>query len=636
MGSIKLKLVLSIALILIFSLSSLTVFNYIISKNNTEKRIINYELPAVIDNVAFEINKIVDLPIAVSLTMAKDSFLIDWLSKGEPAEALPIALNYHDAMQKRGGAFAVFTVSNTTYNYYVADKILKQVDKSVEKDSWFFNSIKMDKEYELNIDTDESTNKVAVFINAKIKKDDKILGITGLGVELQEVVKLVNSKQIGKNGQFFMVNSKGVIQIHKDTKLILKQNLKDIPELSSITSDLLSKDGKTLSYDAKDGKKLIISKYIEAMDWYLIGEIPEAEFLEDLNDLLYKTIFITLFIILIAIFITLFISTSILKSIDSFKDGLLGFFAYLNGKKSSVEKIKIKSNDEIAQMAKVINENIDKSEANIQNENQFINSTSLVIEDIIRGDYSKNLSNNIDNPQLKRLSELINKMIGDTKNTISKILDSLTHYSNKNYGSKVDLSKVKEMQQLIDGINNLGLVLQNSEQENIINTQKLQDSKKELEITIKNLRENEFHLLESAINKISKNMSNASVKENELSTRLNSVKDSASDVKNILTVISDIADQTNLLALNAAIEAARAGEHGRGFAVVADEVRQLAERTQKSLTEINSTINVVVQSIQDSSDTMEHNAKDINKLSDEIFELKAGVEKILIVINRLL
>ncbi len=636
MGSIKLKLVLSIALILIFSLSSLTVFNYIISKNNTEKRIINYELPAVIDNVAFEINKIVDLPIAVSLTMAKDSFLIDWLSKGEPAEALPIALNYHDAMQKRGGAFAVFTVSNTPYNYYVADKILKQVDKSVEKDSWFFNSIKMDKEYELNIDTDESTNKVAVFINAKIKKDDKILGITGLGVELQEVVKLVNSKQIGKNGQFFMVNSKGVIQIHKDTKLILKQNLKDIPELSSITSDLLSKDGKTLSYDAKDGKKLIISKYIEAMDWYLIGEIPEAEFLEDLNDLLYKTIFITLFIILIAIFITLFISTSILKSIDSFKDGLLGFFAYLNGKKSSVEKIKIKSNDEIAQMAKVINENIDKSEANIQNENQFINSTSLVIEDIIRGDYSKNLSNNIDNPQLKRLSELINKMIGDTKNTISKILDSLTHYSNKNYGSKVDLSKVKEMQQLIDGINNLGLVLQNSEQENIINTQKLQDSKKELEITIKNLRENEFHLLESAINKISKNMSNASVKENELSTRLNSVKDSASDVKNILTVISDIADQTNLLALNAAIEAARAGEHGRGFAVVADEVRQLAERTQKSLTEINSTINVVVQSIQDSSDTMEHNAKDINKLSDEIFELKAGVEKILIVINRLL
>lgn len=140
-------------------------------------------------------------------------------------------------------------------------------------------------------------------------------------------------------------------------------------------------------------------------------------------------------------------------------------------------------------------------------------------------------------------------------------------------------------------------------------------------VTIKNAS-NKVSKVSEDVLKVSESLQGVVEEQIELAQKLEHLSSEAQQVKQVLAVISDIAEQTNLLALNAAIEAARAGEHGRGFAVVADEVRKLAERTQKSLSESNATVSIIVQSVTDATEMMSKSAGEIKKLGDHAQEVE--------------
>ncbi len=137
-------------------------------------------------------------------------------------------------------------------------------------------------------------------------------------------------------------------------------------------------------------------------------------------------------------------------------------------------------------------------------------------------------------------------------------------------------------------------------------------------------------VLDSFVNQLGSVVSDieeGSQRQLELAQKVSSLTEQAKNIKDVLSIIGDIADQTNLLALNAAIEAARAGEHGRGFAVVADEVRKLAERTQKSLGEIGANVNLITQNVMEIAEETDHTSKNMNTISESTQVLISSSEE---------
>jgi len=396
-------------------------------------------------------------------------------------------------------------------------------------------------------------------------------GVAGVSKSFDDMVKYLKSFKIEKSGFVYLVDSTGLIKIHEDKTKTEKETLTDIYQDINV-KPLLAKQG----FAFQETKDLIVAtSYIPSLGWYVVAQVPKAELYKALDTSRNHMLFWFFIIIFSFVVISFVLAKSLTKPIND----LASLFKELGeGEGDLSYRLNEHSGDEVAHLAVGFN--------------AFISKIHMVVSD------------------LSQTSEEVRK-------------SSLNVYQNAEKSSSEAQEQSDIATQVATAISEMGSTIADI----------AGNASEALEATNEATSQTKMakHVVETSTANILKMVDDME----SVSMTIESLANKSDTISSVIDVIRSISEQTNLLALNAAIEAARAGEQGRGFAVVADEVRNLAQRTSESTDEINAMITqlqeeskLAVEDVRKSKETAEAGSEDAHKTNRVLEDIVAAINHV--------
>jgi diguanylate cyclase (GGDEF)-like protein len=279
---LRLRLIAAVVALLVAGFGITDIINYRSAVSILKSSILHNELPMTGSNNYSEVQADLIRPIFVSSLMANDTFVKDWLLAGEHDERQVV--RYLDSIRSKYGVFTSFLISEATRRYYHFRGGDRHVYSDSADDVWYFRARSMTTPYEINIDYDESSDRtVTIFVNYRVLGyDGRFLGITGVGLNVDSVRKIVERYRNNFQRDVYFVTRGGAVTVTSDGGPKSGGNIKDLPGINSVAERILSGSEGQYEY-VRDGETYLLdTRFIPELGWYVVVEQRQSDAIKGL------------------------------------------------------------------------------------------------------------------------------------------------------------------------------------------------------------------------------------------------------------------------------------------------------------------------------------------------------------------